>query len=183
MEWNTLKSKFESDSSKIFSWLNGEYDKIRSGRINITIFNSVIVNYYDVPTPLNQLANIQILDAKTVIVKPYDRSVVKDTVNALQNANLGCNVQNEDVQIKLAFPAQTEENRRNNVKKAKVFLETAKQRIRDVRQDVQKIYKKETGLSEDVLKNFEEELNKITKTTNSKLEEVFANKEKELMKI
>jgi ribosome recycling factor len=134
-------------------------------------------------TPIMQLANAQLQDARTVILKPYDKSLVKEMSGSLQNANLGCNIQSEDVLIKLVFPMQTEENRKNNVKKVKEFLETAKLRIRQERQKVQTKIKANEVLTQDQKRNFETELDKTIKNANLKLENMFKTKEQELMKI
>jgi ribosome recycling factor len=119
--------------------MSDEYMKIRSGRINVNIFNNVQVNYYETYTPINQLSNTQFLDARTILIKPYDKTLVKEMVNALNAANLGANVLGEVDYVKVQFAPVTEENRRSNVKIAKEILENAKQKVRSVREDTKNI--------------------------------------------
>jgi ribosome recycling factor len=132
---------------------------------------------------LNQVANLQIVDARQILIKPYDRSQTTDIAKAILSANINVNPQVNPDSIRLIFPAQTEESRKINVKKCKELLEIAKQSLRDVRKTIQNKYKGLKDLSEDVIHYFEDELNKITKNYNNKLEEAFAKKEQELMKI
>jgi ribosome recycling factor len=132
---------------------------------------------------LNQISNIQVVDARTVLIKPFDKSLLKDINTALSTANLGANPVLDSEFVKLSFPPSTEENRMKNVKKCKEILEQAKVRIRKVREDVKGQYKDVDGISEDVIFHFNEELDKITKLYNTKLEEVYNKKESELLKI
>ncbi|MDE7433900.1 MAG: ribosome recycling factor [Mycoplasmoidaceae bacterium] len=163
--------------------MNNEFKKIRSGRVSLSILDSVKVNAYGEFMNLNQLANLQIVDARQILVKPYDRSQIHEIAKAIAAINLGVNPQVNPDNIRLIFPAQTEENRIQNVKKAKAVLEQTKEKIREIRKDIQATYKKLTGISEDVIHYFEEELNKLTKKYNNDIEAIFANKEKELMTI
>jgi ribosome recycling factor len=133
---------------------------------------------------LNQLSNMQIVDARQILIKPYDRSQLHDIAKAITASPLNISPQVNADNIRLIFPSQTEENRKQSVKKAKEILELSKQKLRDVRKDVQDIYKKiKDTVSEDLIRHFEDELNKITKTYNNKLEDIFNRKEKELMTI
>jgi ribosome recycling factor len=132
---------------------------------------------------INQLANIQVLDARTVTIKPYDRNLISEVAKSINNSNLKVNPQVNPDNIKIIFQPPTEENRKLNVKNAKQYYEQAKTKIKNIRQDVRKKYKSIDGLSEDLIRNFDEELDKITKLYNSKLEKIFNDKEEELMKI
>jgi ribosome recycling factor len=163
--------------------MDDEYSRIRSGRVSLNILDVVKVEAYGEMMSLNQIANMQIVDARQILIKPYDRSQMHDIAKAITASPLNINPQINADNIRLIFPSQTEENRRQNVKKAKEILETAKQKLRNVRKEVQDKYKKLDGVSEDLIRYFEEELNKITKLHNTKLEEQFAKKEKELMTI
>jgi ribosome recycling factor len=117
------------------------------------------------------------------LIKPYDRSQNNDIAKAILSANINVNPQVNPDNIRLIFPAQTEESRKINVKKCKELLELAKQSLRDVRKIVQAKYKGMKDISEDTIRYFEDELNKITKLYNNKLEEIFNKKEQELMKL
>jgi ribosome recycling factor len=132
---------------------------------------------------LNQIANLQIIDARQILIKPYDRSQNTAIAKAILASNLNINPQVNPDSIRLIFPAQTEESRKINVKKCKEHLENAKQSLRDVRKQVQNKYKGLKDVSEDTIHYFEDELNKITKTYNNKLEDIFSRKEQELMKL
>ena len=181
MEWSTYQKEFETKANTVVNWLNSEYNLIRSGRINVSLFDKVFVLAYGEETKLNQVANIQILNATQVVIKPYDRSLIQEILKGIAKANLNVNpIANPD-SIRINFPSQTEEARRENVKKAKQVLEQSKIKIRDIRKDIQSAYKKLDNISEDVIHYFEDELNKVTKKYNSQLENLFANKKKELM--
>jgi ribosome recycling factor len=160
-----------------------EFSRIRSGRVSLNILDVVKVQAYGEYMNLNQVANMQIVDARQILIKPYDRSQLHDIAKAITTSPLGVSPQVNVDNIRIIFPSQTEENRKQNVKKAKEILEHAKQKIRDVRKDVQSMYKKLDGVSEDLIRYFENELNTITKTYNNKLEDKFTKKEKELMTI
>ncbi len=183
MEWSELQEQFELEAIEPIEWMNEEYKKIRSGRVSISILDNVKVNAYGELMNLNQLSNLQIVDARQILIKPYDKSQIHDIAKAISIANIGVNPQINSDNIRLIFPPQTEENRVTNVKKAKAILEETKEKIRNIRKNIQASYKKLSGISEDVIRYFEEELNKITKKYNSDLESTFESKEQELMKI
>jgi ribosome recycling factor len=168
----------------IIEWLNDEYSRIRSGRVTLNILDIVKVEAYGEMMSLNQIANLQIVDARQILIKPYDRNQTRDIAKAITASPLNVNPQVNPDNIRLIFPSQTEENRLQNVKKAKEILEISKSKLRNVRKDVQDQYKKvKDSVSEDLIRYFEEELNKITKVYNTRLEEVFSKKEQELMHI
>ena len=181
MEWSTYQKEFETKANVIVNWLNSEFNLIRSGRVNVSLFDKVTVLAYGEEMKLNQVANIQIMNATQVLIKPYDRSLIQEILKGIAKANLNVNpIANPD-SVRINFPAQTEEGRKMNVKKAKQVLEQSKIKIRDIRKDIQLAYKKLDNVSEDLIHYFEDELNKITKKYNSQLESLFENKEKELM--
>ena len=181
MEWNELKEMFEMGAEDVSNWLNNEYGTIRSGRVSLSVFDKVRVMAYGEEMKLNQVANIQIVSATQVLVKPYDRSQIQEILKGISASQINANpIVNPDC-IRINFPAQTEENRKENVKRAKKLLEDAKIKLRDVRREVQDEYKKLDGVSDDLIHYFEEEFNKITKLWTGKLEQIYQNKEKELM--
>ena len=183
MEWLTYQKEFETEANKVVNWVNSEYNSIRSGRVIVSVFDKVRVMAYGEEMQLNQLANIQVVSATQVLIKPYDRSQIPDILKGIAKANINVNPITNPDSIRINFPPQTEENRKENVKKAKQILEQGKIKIRDVRKDIQSSYKKLDNISEDLLHYFEDELNNITKKYNSQLENLFAQKEKELMTI
>ena len=181
MEWNELKEMFEMGADDVSKWLNNEYGTIRSGRVSLSVFDKVRVMAYGEEMKLNQVANIQIVSATQVVVKPYDRGQIQEILKGISISQINANpIVNPDC-IRINFPAKTEETRKENVKKAKKLLEDAKVKLRDVRRVVQDKYKKLDGVSEDVIHYFEDELNKITKQWTTKLEQAYQAKEKELM--
>jgi ribosome recycling factor len=164
--------------------MNDEYVRIRSGRVSLNILDIVKVEAYGEMLNLNQISNLQIVDARQILIKPYDRSQIHDIAKAITASPLNVNPQVNADNIRLLFPSQTEENRKQSVKKAKETLEIAKSKLRNVRKEVQDQYKKvKDEVSEDLIRYFEEEINKITKEYNNKLEGIFNKKEQELMKI
>jgi ribosome recycling factor len=113
--------------------------------------------------PLNQVATVNMVDARTANIKPFDGSLGKSIVTTLNDGKLNANIQLDGSLVKVAFPPITEENRKTNAKKAKEYLEQAKVQIRNIRTDVQKEIKKIVGLSEDLVKSYENNLDKLTK--------------------
>ncbi|MDR3163618.1 MAG: ribosome recycling factor [Mycoplasmataceae bacterium] len=183
MEWNLLQKEFETQANAVIDWLNREFTRIKSGRVSLNILDTVKVVSYGEPLSLNQVANLQIIDARQILIKPYDPNQTQDIAKAIATSQLNLNPQINSDNIRLIFPTQTEENRKENVKKAKEVIEQAKQKIRDVRKHVQNKYKNLDKVSDDLIRYFEDELNKITKVYNGKLENLFTHKEQELMKV
>ncbi|MDR0675338.1 MAG: ribosome recycling factor [Mycoplasmataceae bacterium] len=183
-EWKKLQEEFELEANDVTNWLDDEYTRIRSGRVSLNILDIVKIEAYGEMMSLNQIANLQIVDARQILIKPYDRGQIHDIAKAITASQLNVNPQVNADNIRLIFPAQTEENRRQNTKKAKEILEIAKTKLRNVRKNIQDQYKKvKDTVSEDLIRFFEEELNKITKTYNNKLEDIYNKKEQELMRI
>jgi ribosome recycling factor len=165
-------------------YLEEEYFKIRTGRILPSFFDGIKVEAYGDLMPLNQVASIQILDARTTIIKPFDKSLLKDIASAINKSNLGVNPQQEIDHVKLNFPPITEETRQKNVKKCKELLEQAKLKIRKGREEIKNYLTKiKTEISEDDFFYFGDELDKSTKIFNTKLEEIFSKKQVELLKV
>lgn len=174
---------YKKDFNNKWDWMLSEFNKIRTGRVNISIFDTVKVESYGSLVPLNQVANIQIVDAKQVLIKPYDPSTIQDVAAGINKANLGVNPVVDSKDVRLSFPSPTEEVRKTLVKKAKDVLENAKIQLRNARQDVLKLIKNDKEINKEDHKYYEEQINKETKDMNSKLESEFANKEKDVMTI
>lgn len=183
MEWKELEQEFNKNFNKVKQWLESEFLKIKSGRPNPNMFNEILVDAYGDKTPLFQLANISSVDAWQIIIKPYDKSLLKTIAKALAESKFAINPQINPDCIRIIFTPLTEEGRKEFVKKAKVLLENAKIKIRDIRQTIQPKYKKNKNISDDLVKYFEEELNKITKNANKTLEDLFTQKEKSLLSL
>jgi len=172
-------------NNKAVDHLKVELQKIRAGRATPSMLSSVIVDYYGSPTPLSQVANINTLDAKTLTVQPWEKSLLDEIAKGITNANLGLNPQNNGEMIIISVPVLTEERRRDLAKKAKGEGEHAKISLRNHRKDaIDEIKKlKDDGLSEDMQKDLEEEVQKITNSFGNNVDELTAKKEEDILKI
>ncbi len=165
--------------------LQDELKTYRAGKANPAVFASVIVNYYGAATPLPQMSNITTPDAKTMLIQPWDKSMIHAIEKAIMDANLGFTPQNNGEVIRINVPALTEERRRELVKKAKGEGEAAKVAVRNARRDAIDQLKKlqKDGLPEDVEKDDEEKVQKFTDKFVKKVDEVLEAKEKEIMTV
>lgn len=156
---------------------------IRAGRANAAILNGVMVEYYGNPTPIQSLANITVPEAKTLMIKPFDKSCVKDIVKAINEANLGINPTDNGEAVILTIPALTEERRKEYVKQAKQIAEDTKVALRKVRQEANEDIKKDESVTEDMEKVMLDEVQKLIGDYNKKVENKLKEKENELMEI
>ena len=165
--------------------LQDELKTYRAGKANPEVFASVIVNYYGAATPLPQMSNITTPDAKTMLIQPWDKSMIHAIEKAIMDANLGFTPQNNGEVIRINVPALTEERRRDLVKKAKGEGETAKVAIRNARREAMEALKKlqKDGLPEDVEKDDEEQVQKFTDKYVKRVDEVLDAKEKDIMTV
>ena len=165
--------------------LHDELKTYRAGKANPEVFASVIVNYYGAATPLPQMSNITSPDAKTMLIQPWDKSMIHAIEKAIMDANLGFTPQNNGEVIRINVPALTEERRRELVKKAKGEGETAKVAIRNARREAMDSLKKlqKDGLPEDVEKDNEDKVQKFTDKFVKRVDEVLDAKEKEIMTV
>jgi ribosome recycling factor len=165
--------------------LQEELKTYRAGKANPEVFASVIVNYYGAATPLPQMSNITTPDAKTMLIQPWDKSMIHAIEKAIMDANLGFTPQNNGEVIRINVPALTEERRRELVKRAKGEGENAKVAIRNARRDAMDQLKKlqKDGLPEDVEKDDEEKVQKFTDKYVKRVDEVLDAKEKDIMTV
>ena len=165
------------------TYLEEDLKTYRAGKANPAVFNSVVVNYYGTMTPIPQVASIATPDARTMLIQPWDRSLLKPVEKAIMDANLGFTPQNNVIRINI--PAITEERRKELVKKARTAGENAKVAVRNARRDAIESLKKlqKEGLPEDSEKDFEDEVQKLTDNFSKKVEEILAAKEKEIMTV
>ena len=159
--------------------------KIRAGKASPAMLNGVMIEYYGSMTPLQQVANVNTMDARTIIVQPWEKPLLNDIARGIINANLGLNPQNNGEQLIIAVPPLTEERRRDLVKRAKAEAEHSKVGIRNNRKDALDMIKdlKNEGLSEDMTKDAEEEIQKITNSYIKKVDELLELKEKDIMTV
>jgi ribosome recycling factor len=182
--------EFILDSAK--ESMNGSVDhleksflNIRAGKASPQMLGSVFVDYYGSQTPLSQIANVNVPDARTITIQPYEKSMLQPSEKAIMVANLGFNPMNNGDVIIISVPPLTEERRRDLVKQAKAETEDAKIGIRNARKDANTDIKKleKEGTSEDVCKTAEEEIQKLTDAFIKKAEEHLVHKEAEIMKV
>lgn len=180
-----IYDEFKSSNNKTLNHLESELSKIRAGKASPAMLGSVMIDYYGSMTPINQVANINTSDARTILVQPWEKSMLGDIAKGIINSNLGLNPQNNGEQLIISVPPLTEERRRELVKHAKSEAETAKVGIRTNRKDALDLLKdlKNDGLSEDLCKDSEDEIQKITNSFIKKIDDLVDVKEKDIMTI
>jgi ribosome recycling factor len=181
-----LYADLESKMKKGVEFFQKELTSLRTGRANTSVLDGVKVAYYGTPTPINQVASVAIIEAKTIDIKPWDKSVVKEVEKAILEANLGLSVVNTGDSLKVKFPDLTEETRKDMVKKVKKMAEESKVELRNIRResnDKAKEKEKNKEISQDDLKNAEGKIQKITDRYIADIDNVVKEKEKELMTI
>jgi ribosome recycling factor len=163
----------------------GELQKIRAGKASPSMLDDIVVEYYGTPTPLSQVGSVNTPDARTIVIQPWEKSLLAPIEKAIKEANLGVNPQNDGVIIRINVPPLTEERRRDLVKKAKAEAENGKVAIRNIRKDAnEKIRKlKSEGVSEDEMKVGEAEVQKLTDAYIIKVEAHSVAKEKDIMTV
>lgn len=167
------------------SHLEKEYQKLRAGKANPQMLEGVRADYYGVPTPIDQMANINTPDARQIIVQPWDKNMLPVIEKAIMAANLGFNPQNDGEVLRILVPPLTEERRKDLVKKARNEAEQAKVSIRNIRKnantDARKL--KDDGVSEDDVKKLENDIQNLTNNFTSKTDTLLEAKEKDIMTI
>ena len=182
MELDELLLECESRMEESITSMEKRFLNVRAGRANPGILDGIMVEYYGAPTPLKQLANISIPEARQLSIKPFDKSILGDIEKAIFEANIGLTPNNNGEVIFLVIPALTEDRRRELVKQVKQIAEEAKIALRNIRQDIYNDIKKEK-LPEDIEKQGNEEVQELINKYNKKIEEALKVKEQELMTI
>jgi len=181
-----MLSEYKRKMGKTVEALKSENAAVRAGRANAAVLDQIAVEYYGVPTPINQVATVAVPDPRTITITPWDKSSLKPIEKAIQVSDLGINPQNDGKMIRLIFPQLTEERRKELVKQVKGYGEGAKVAIRNIRREAMddlKALKKDGELTEDDLKDYEKELQKLTDDFIKEIDAVTAEKEKELYAI
>lgn len=166
--------------------LNDEFRSIRAGRANPGVLDKVLVDYYGVPTPINQLASVSVTEARTLTITPWDKSVLKLVEKAIQMSDIGINPQNDGAAIRLIFPPLTEDKRKEIAKDIANIAENTKVQIRNVRRDsIDKLEAKEksSDITEDDLKNGKKKVQDSTDKFIKNVDELSEKKKKEVMEI
>ena len=182
MEYELIEEKMQ----KAIDYLADELAAIRAGRANPAILNKISVEYYGMPTPLNQVGAISVPEARQILITPWDKSLLGAITKAIQVAEIGVNPINDGNGIRLTFPELNEERRKQIVNEVKALGEEAKVAIRNVRRDGiddAKKLKANGELTEDELKGAEEKIQKITDKYTDKVEKMVSDKEKEVMEV
>lgn len=181
-----MLTQYEEKMTKTVENLEGEYATIRAGRANPNILNKIKVEYYGVPTPMQQLANITVPEARTLMIAPWEPSLVKAIEKAILNSDLGLTPNNDGKNIILNFPELTEERRKEIVKDIKKKGESAKVAIRNIRRDANDAIKKmeKAGeISEDELKTNEDKIQKMTDKYVGLIDKAIEKKSTEILTV
>ena len=176
---------FNEKMEKTLNNLDEELAAIRAGRANPNVLNKIMVDYYGVPTPLQQVANVSVPEARMIQIQPWEKSLLKEIEKAIQISDLGINPTNDGTVIRLVFPELTEDRRKELVKEVKKKGEAAKVAVRNIRRDGNESFKKLKGsdVSEDTIKDLEKDLQKLTDKHIEKIEKHVDNKSKEVMTV
>ena len=180
------KEVYQEKMEKTLSVLRADLNTVRAGRANAALLDQIAVEYYGVPTPLKNMANIATPDPRTITITPFDPKSVRDVEKAIQVSNIGINPSNDGKTIRLVIPPLTEERRKELTKLIKKMGEEAKVAVRNCRRDANEDIKKleKAGeLTEDDVKSDLEEIQKMTDKCMKNIDEIIASKDKELMEL
>ncbi|HHW32092.1 MAG TPA: ribosome recycling factor [Clostridiaceae bacterium] len=176
----------EERMKKTIAVLKSELAGLRAGRANPALLDKISVDYYGVPTPINQLGSINVPEARVIVIQPWDIKVLKDIEKAIQKSDLGINPINDGKVIRLVFPVLTEERRKELTKIVKKHGEDSKVAIRSIRRDAIeqfKSMKKKSEISEDDLKVAEKDIQNLTDKYIAEIDKIVEAKEKEIMEV
>lgn len=176
----------EEKMNKTISVLQEDLAEVRAGRANPAILNKIMVNYYGVATPINQVAGISVPEARLIVIQPWDISILKEIEKEILKSEIGINPNNDGKVIRLVFPELTEERRKELVKDIKKMGEESKVSIRSTRReglDEAKAMQKASTITEDELKSAEDQIQKLTDKKVAQIDSMIEAKEKEVMSV
>ena len=176
----------EERMEKAITALKENFMGVRTGRANAMVLDRIKVDYYGVPTPVNQMAGVKTPEAHLLVIEPWDKGMLRAIEHAILESDLGVTPNNDGSVIRLPFPSLTEERRRDLVKQCKIYAEEARVAVRNIRRDAMdkfKAQKKKSEITEDDLKIIEKDLQKLTDDYIKEVERIADEKEKELMEI
>ena len=184
-ELNIITELAQEGMEKAISHLETELVKVRAGKANPNLVDGIVVDYYGTPTPINQVGNISVADARTLTIQPWEKNMLQPIERAIIAANIGINPQNDGNMIRLFMPPLTEERRRELVKRSHGEGEHSKVAIRNIRRDAMEQVKKlqKNGLSEDICKDAETKIQEMTDRYISLVDKHLVAKEKEIMTV
>ena len=177
---------YEEKMKKSIDSVSADFAAVRAGRANASVLNRINVDYYGTPTPLQQIASIGSPDPRTLVITPWDATILRGIEKAILESDLGINPSNDGKSIRLAFPQLTEERRKELVKQIRKYAENGKVAVRNIRRDAVDHFKKmqkASEITEDELKIAEKDLQKLTDDSCKEIDTLLANKEKELMSV
>jgi ribosome recycling factor len=182
---STIIAGTEEQMKKAITHLETELIKIRAGKANPQMLDNIVVDYYGSPMPINQVANVSVMDARTLTIQPWEKNMLQPIERAIINGNIGVTPQNDGAIIRLFLPPLTEERRKELVKKCLAEGEHSKVAIRSIRRDAIENIKKlqKSGLSEDAAKDAEADVQQVTDKFISQIEKHLGIKEKEIMAV
>lgn len=175
----------KSHMEKAIEFCDGELTKIRAGKAMPSMLDGIYVDYYGTPTPLNQIGTVNTPDARTLVVQPWEKSMISPIERAIMEANIGLNPQNDGLVIRLNVPPLTEERRKDLVKKVKEEAEKGRIAVRNIRKDANEKIKrtKSEGVSDDEIKGGENEVQKLTDSCITRIDRLMEAKEKDIMTV
>lgn len=178
--------EFETKMQKILAGYENEIDTIRVGRANPNVLSKIRIDYWGTPTPVNQVGEVKVADARTIVITPWESNMLRVIEKAINESDIGINPQNDGKCIRLAFPPLTEEKRKEITKQIMHMGEEAKVSIRNVRRDANekaKTMKKNSEMTEDEQKTSEKDIQNLTDSYISKIDAVTDRKNKDIMEI
>ena len=178
-------SVYEEKMTKAYEFLQSDYASIRAGRANPHILDKLRVDYYGTPTPIQQVGNITVPEARIIQIAPWEKSLIKAIEKAIMTSDIGITPSNDGSVIRLVFPELTEERRKDLVKEVKKKAEEAKVAVRNIRREGNDAFKKlgKEDVSEDEIKSLEEDLQKLTEKYIKNVDALMEEKSKEIMTV
>ncbi|HJG85711.1 ribosome recycling factor [Pseudoflavonifractor capillosus] len=183
---NEANKEFDAKMQKTVDVVKSDFASVRAGRANAAVLDKITVDYYGVPTPLNQVGGISSPDPRSLVIQPWDAKLLKAIEKAIQTSDLGINPQNDGRVIRLNFPQLTEERRKELTKQVRKYAEAGKVAIRNIRRDAMDKFKsmeKKSEITEDDRKELEKELQDLTDKRCKQIDELTEKKEAELMAV
>ncbi len=177
--------QYDGRMKKTLEYLEADYAAVRAGRANPHVLDKLRVNYYGTPTPIQQVGNVTVPEARVIQIAPWEKSLLKEIEKAILTSDIGINPTNDGSVIRLVFPELTEERRKDLVKDVKKKGEDAKVAVRNIRRDGNDALKKlaKTEVSEDEIKQLEEQLQKLTDQYIKEIDALMETKSKEIMTV
>lgn len=183
---NEVMTELEDKLKKSLAALKKDFSRLRTGVASVSLLEDIKVEYYNQPTPLNQVAALAVTDSRTITIQPWDNTIIGDIEKAIQKSDLGVNPMSDGKTIRLSFPKLTEERRKELTKLGSKMLENTRVAMRNVRRDINEKLKKmekDKAISQDDLKKRQEDVQKMTDKHIEMAEKLFSEKEKEILSI